>query len=144
MSDSVPMSVENGIASTISKLIDSNFQFSEEDVKRNFLKVITSSKDIPLSKLDKDDLIYFENTIRYLISLYNSNNELTDEQYIELQALELSSIARIKRAHDGFERKSLNKQIQERRNVNESSNNSSSILSKLFGGKSKKQNEVQY
>lgn len=144
MSDSVPMSVENGIASTISKLIDSNFQFSDDDDKRNFLKVITSSKDIPLSKLDKDDLIYFENTIRYLISLYNSNNELTDEQYIELQALELSSIARIKRAHDGFERKSLNKQIQERRNVNESGNNSSSILSKLFGSKSKKQNEVQY
>jgi len=142
MSNNVPMSINNdGFSATISKLIDSSIKIEDDDGKKDFLRVLTTLNDIPLSNLNKKDMVYFESTVRYIMSLYNSSNEVTDEEYVRNEALELGIIARMKRAENGFERKSLNKQIQERRNVTDS-NQSSSILSKLFGShKSKKGDE---
>ena len=100
----------------------------------DFINWIDNERNIPLSNLDKDTVNYLINSIHDHFSLFVQNSELNDKEYLALEMLELSLIAKVNRGKEGFERELLQKQISE--NLNSDVKKPKNWLKKLLGGNS--------
>lgn len=100
----------------------------------DFIIWIDNERNIPLSNLDKDTVNYLINSIHDHFSLFVQHSELNDKEYLALEMLELSLIAKVNRGKDGFERELLQKQISE--NLNSDVKKPKNWLKKLLGGNS--------